>query len=105
MEEFQPSLVPVGPHGLLGETDVLCVCVEPVIMETLWRMLQPGFYSHAVCKKAASAKEVAGFRSVNMLSSPSTILEFHFSYDRKDSADILQSCGFGQFQCSSSASC
>lgn len=67
--------------------------------------LRSGVNANFFFCKYTMKRGVAVFSSINMLSSPSAILEFHFSFDRKDFTDILQSCGFGQFQCSLSASC
>lgn len=100
--------------SLLGWMDVVpCVCAhtglcEWVIMETLYGIclrVNHNFCIYTICEMQPGTKGVAGFSSINMLSSPSAILEFHFSFDRKDFTDILQSCGFGQSQCSLSASC
>ncbi len=44
--------------------------------------------NHSFCIYTICKKHVAGFSSINMLSSPSAILEFCFSFDRKDFTDI-----------------
>lgn len=48
--------------------------------------VNPSFCMYTICKE--HGKRVAGFSSINMLSSPSAILEFCFSFDRKDFTDI-----------------
>lgn len=49
-----------------------------------------------VIQLLAVSGSAAGSVRVNIFSSPSVILEFYF--DSKACADILEFCGFGQFQ-------
>lgn len=107
-----PSLTPVGPRranhtpnvsaGKDGCCASVCTCVQSlcaVIIEAVFHALS--FVSFACLpsvekkkKKRSDVKAAAGSASVNTFSSPSAILEFRFSFDRKEFTDILQSCGF-----------